>query len=166
MTATHSSAKNSNGTPDGIALKEEQLLDLWKYFQGTGNQIKHSMIRAVTWVVALALGILSYSVARFDGFQGFRGFRLIAENDKPLARTIALFGIGLCAYGVFLILIFRRPMVENWSNAHQLWKRIRRSDTEQLVVGEVSNFPKSCRAMLIPVGILGLVFLCSLVAAW
>jgi hypothetical protein len=114
------------------------------------------VISIVTWLLALASGLLSYLVGKLHLFVE------VAPDDQFLAMYGALLGLLLCVYVGVLIYGFGRTMRKNWENADTLAKKSpATSETTLLTIKPWSccGMPRICWWMWSPTAVLAVFFL-------
>lgn len=91
-------------------LKDEDLLDLWKYFQDRATSVKGAMFNTLTWVIGFAAILLGFI------------FTNLAKNEETKApvtlETLMIFaslaGLALCLYAFFAICESAKHIQKNW----------------------------------------------------
>lgn len=113
-------------------LTGPDLLDLWKYEEDQGNTVKGRMLTIVTWLLALATGVLGFTVKELGIIDG--------KSDKAeIAVGLSLLGVSICGYAWFLVREFGNHMKRHWESADYLRARIK--GLEEIKKGGGPEFP-------------------------
>ncbi len=99
----------------GPRIPKENLdyVDLWKYFESRGAEVKNTMLSVVTWVIGFAAVILGFIVKELLDFR----------TDILLIRYpwhvigLSLVGIGILYYADVLIRDFGKHINRNFDRA-------------------------------------------------
>lgn len=101
-------------------LQDEDLLDLWKYFQDRATSVKGAMFNTITWVIGFAgilLGFVFTSLAKCEGANE-------PNTLGPLLIFASLAGLALCVYAFFALGEAAKHIKNNWAFADKCRDRI------------------------------------------
>jgi hypothetical protein len=103
--------------PDGSVhydTDKDKLIDLYKYYEGVGNQARGQMVVTVNWLLSFAIGVLVYSAKNAIEITTDRD---ICRTDDALAVIAPIAGLGLCFLALVTIREFRGHVMRNWMRA-------------------------------------------------
>jgi hypothetical protein len=105
---------------------ELQLVDLWKHFEGVGDNAKSQMAGLVNWMLTFAGGLISYIV----------GYTFIQQlpneaarwclKDAQIAYAAGTLGVCVCLLTLIMIWEFRAHTYRNWWRATRCKNEVRR----------------------------------------
>lgn len=142
-------------------LQGPDLLDLWKFEEDQGNTVKGRMLTIVTWLLALATGVLGFTVKELGILEGK------AEKAK-IAVLLSILGLAICSYAWFLIREFGNHMKRHWQSADYLRSRIDGLDEIKKRGGrdfqtlQPKQLPQICGQVLVIVVFFALIFIAVL----
>ena len=103
--------------PFGSDGTEKEYVDLWKYFEGIGNNAKSQMITAVNIMLTLASGLLSYIIANTFIQKATNDTTVWCLHDQQVAYAGAILGICLGVLTLGLVYEYRNHAYRNWWRA-------------------------------------------------
>jgi hypothetical protein len=106
------------------------LIDLYKYYEGVGNQARGQMVVTVNWLLSFAIGVLVYSAQNAIEITAGRD---ICRTNDGLAVIAPIAGLGLCLLALVTIREFREHVMRNWMRANRC--KILVDDLYRLVSG-------------------------------
>jgi hypothetical protein len=106
------------------------LIDLYKYYEGVGNQARGQMVVTVNWLLSFAIGVLVYSAQNAVEITADRD---ICRTNDALAVIAPIAGLGLCFLALVTIREFRGHVMRNWMRANRC--KILVDDLYRLVSG-------------------------------
>ena len=110
----NSSDKNQHELPT-----ENDLINLWKYFNDRMFYFKDVLLKVLTWLLAIALAILGFMVQ--NKILNFKNcFFEVAEDGRKEASLFAGLGILLCFYCFYLVYEYGKIINDNWLAAGRL----------------------------------------------
>lgn len=101
-------------------LKDEDYLELWKYFQERADKVKEAMFKTVTWTIGFAAAILGFTVARLTDFDAKKA----AIDLSSMVVVTSLAGLVICLYSWFAISESAKHIRGNWERAIRCEKRV------------------------------------------
>lgn len=147
-------------------LTGKDLLDLWKYEEDQGNTVKGRMLSIVTWLLALAAGVLGFTLKELGIIEG-------KQDNALIAIGLSVLGLAICIYSAFLIDEFGNHMKRHWGSADWLRARIDGLDDIKRAGGQdfpglaEKQLPQICQRIAVIVTVFAiafvLVFLLSMV---
>ena len=101
-------------------LKEENYLELWKYFEDKATSVKGAMFNTITWVIGFAAALLGFIFAKITDFD--------SSNSKiPLPLLMILLSIAgllICLYAFFALGESAKHINRNWTRANRCKDKI------------------------------------------
>ena len=115
---------DTSSTQAGITrtkVQEEDLLDLWKYFQDRADMLKDRQWTVGTWILTLLSGNIAFALSQEILTLTEAGVVI----GRPLPNLIlGLIGIIICAYGYRMIQDYGEHIQHNWARANQVKGRL------------------------------------------
>jgi hypothetical protein len=142
-------------------LQGPDLLDLWKFEEDQGNTVKGRMLTIVTWLLALATGVLGFTVKELGILSG-------KSDMAEIAIGLSVLGLGICGYAWFLVREFGNHMRRHWESADFLRARIKGLDEIKRRGGpefpslEPMQLPQICQQVLVIVIFFAVIFVAVL----
>ena len=117
---------------------EQQLVDLWKYFEGIGNNAKIQMTTTINWMLTFASGLFSYIIAYTFISKTSNGTEWCL-HDSQVAYAGGILGVFICVLALVMIEEFRKHTFRNWWRATRCKNEVPR--LHFLVTGTTSVEP-------------------------
>lgn len=144
-------------------IQNQDLLELWKYFEERGDIVKQRMLSIVTWLLALAAGLLGFTVKELKILSP------AGSEQDIVALILGFVGVGICGYAAFMIKEFGGHMKANWDSADRLinyiepLKTIKNLPDDLALNGE--SLPRICwRVLYVAIGF-GIAFISVIIIA-
>lgn len=115
-------------------LKEDDYLELWKYFQTRADQLKEDMFKTITWVIGFAAAVLGFIVNKFINLDNTLTQPLII--NKSLTIVFCIVGLLLCIYAGFLLTEYAKHIKRNWDRSDRCKDKI--DGLDELIKGTCS----------------------------
>ena len=123
-------------------VKDEDLIELWKYFQNRADMLKERQWTIGTWIVTLLSGVAAFSLNQ----ETLSITRTGVAIGKPLpALAIGVVGILICGYAWVVIRNYGSHIQRNWDRADRVKKQI--SDLDAFWKGENVDCQQSHQAL-------------------
>jgi len=120
-------------------------VDLWKYFESRGADVKNTMFSVVTWIIGFAAAVLGFLVKEFIGFQADA---LVILYPLPLI-VVSLVGMCIVVYADILIRDFGEHINRNFDRADRAREGDRTVDEiwggEESVQKAKAGLPPICK---------------------
>lgn len=101
-------------------LKDEDYLELWKYFQDKATSVKGTMFNTITWIVGFAAALLGFLFTKLTDFESAN-----AEITLPkLMILVSMAGLVICLYAFFVLSESAKHIRNNWHYADCCLKKI------------------------------------------
>ena len=98
---------------------DEQAISLFQHFEGNGSRDKEQMISLITWLVALASGLVAFSWK--------------PDSEANVAALAAGAAVLLSLYSVYIVIEFLQHANKNFEKANLAIKELA-SDVKKLLV--------------------------------
>lgn len=104
--------RNPNVTSDdGPPWTEDEALELWKYFGGTGTADKNTMVTVESLLLGFSAALIGYVVTNLLGFNP------LCVNEPLKGIYVALLGIAISGVSVYVSLLYGGYSNWNWAQA-------------------------------------------------
>ena len=105
-------------TPQGSSVSDDQLdhIDLWKYFESRGQDLKTAMLSLITWLTGFAGAVLAYALK--EGMT-FKAPGPVLSN-APLAGLLGLLGMGIVVYSHVIIYEYADHINRTFDRSHKV----------------------------------------------
>jgi len=101
-------------------LKDEDYLELWKYFEDKATSVKGAMFNTITWVIGFAAALLGFIFAKITDFDTSK-----ALIPLPLLMILlSIAGLVICLYAFFALGESAKHIDKNWTSAKRCMKEI------------------------------------------
>ena len=101
-------------------LKDDDYLDLWKYFRSEAAAIKGAMFRTITWIIGFAAALLAFISAIITDFDASKS----AVSLATFVIALSLAGIFICLYAWFTLGESAKHVKSNWKYADRCLNNI------------------------------------------
>src|SRR5687767_10045011 len=94
-------------------LRDEDYLELWKYFQDRADKVKEAMFKTLTWIVGYAAALLGFIFLALTNYDR-------AKASVPLAFAITLAaaaGLVVCIYSWLMLSEAAKHIQRNWKRS-------------------------------------------------
>jgi hypothetical protein len=95
-----------------IRLLETDYVELWKYFETRGSELKGTMLQVLTLLIGFAAAILGFAVDKTLSFS-----QPPFVKDPLLLMILSLAGIAIAIYGEIVIREFAEHINRNFDRA-------------------------------------------------
>jgi hypothetical protein len=151
--------------PMDIAADQFDHVELWKYFESRGSQVKETMIQVTTWILGFAGVILGFIVKETVTISGDR----IAVTNPTAMMALSLVGLLVMGYAFVILWDFADHINQIFDRADRA-RATNRSLLQVLTLGvherpSKSSVPKICRQIAWVLAALALFFVLSVTAA-
>jgi hypothetical protein len=102
--------KMSDARPEPPRLPIDTSVDIWKFFEERGDELKKSMFAVVTWIIGFAAVLLGFVVS--EGFE--KGLTQITH--PPMV-------IGLCIAGLCVLYLAYKVILDNAAHLNRTFAR-------------------------------------------
>src|SRR4051812_28078061 len=90
--------------------RQKTILDLYKYYEGVGNNAKTQMASTIAWILAIVSSTLSYALSQIVGSS-------LCVNRSASALLVCVVGIAVCLMSLYVIQEFWLHTRRNWWRA-------------------------------------------------
>jgi hypothetical protein len=79
------------------ALKQDEAITLFQFFEGNGSRDKQQMITLTTWLLPFAFGLIAYC------WKAFITWRWAGASADPIAIVAGVVAILLAGYAIYIV---------------------------------------------------------------
>jgi hypothetical protein len=115
-------------------LKDEDYLNLWKYFQDKAISVKGAMFNTITWIIGFAAALLGFIFAKISDFDPMKA-KIITLPLLMILLSIA--GIVICIYAFFAIGESAKHIRKNWDRRDRCMNEIK--GLNKIIIKEAEN---------------------------
>ncbi|GJQ57270.1 MAG: hypothetical protein D8M57_19410 [Candidatus Scalindua sp. AMX11] len=117
-------------------LKNEDYLNLWKYFQDKAISVKGAMFNTITWIIGFAAALIGFIFAKISDYDPLK-----AKISLPLFMIpLSIAGIVICIYAFFAQGESAKNIRKNLDSSDRCMVEIKGLD--KIVAKETENQPK------------------------